>query len=290
MEVSGISKAAEKLADIVKDAAGILVDPVKKIMMSEAEFRIEKRKAQKEFEIDKINLINRAKIRMFEAELQRQFNLEGICQHALNNLNESSEPEKINRDWLNYFFSCSQDISEESMKEIWGKILAEESQPNKTYSRITLERLKVMSAEDCQKFQELSRRVIWIEDNAIIVKVNINEGFTSSYNYKFIDFLKLVDLGLISKSEIAQIDIPKNSFIELNIENQIWYMENESGTNYNLHFYMLTTSGKELIRLFKIGFDTQYLDNLRQSLRLDRIKLNRNFQGNSNKFLHDNID
>lgn len=277
LELTGFSNAADKLSEVIKDSLGLFIEPVKKIVMSEADLIIEKRKAKKQLEIDKINLVNRAKLRLFETEIQRQLNLETICQHAMNNLNEDSNPEELNKDWLNYFFSVSQDVSEEDLKLIWGKILAGESHLKGNFSKVTLDRLKVMSSSDCQLFEKLCKRMVTTESHALIIKPNLGLDFQSSYLYNFIDFLRMVDLGLISDSEIANIQIWPDDSLEISYSKsdipQFMVISNTSGHNYKVECYLLTTSGKELMKLFTSDIDQNYFNNLLSSLKQAKLVL-----------------
>ncbi|WP_083839258.1 DUF2806 domain-containing protein [Flavobacterium branchiophilum] len=251
---------------------------------------IEKRKAIKQLEIDKINIFNRTTIRIYETEIQRQLNLESIVQNTINQLDEKSKPENISKDWLNYFISTSQDVSEDELKKLWAKILAEECLAKNSFSKMTLDKLKVMTADDCKLFENLCLRVINTKNNSIIIKISENTSFKDSYNFDFSSFIHLCDLGLLNNSEIANICIPVKSDLEIVLpDGTINFIENRSSTDYQLKFYLLTSAGKELKRILKIGRDEIYFSNLTTSLRKKNMEIVSMIRPN-NMFLHDNVD
>lgn len=59
--------------------------------------------------------------------IKEYMNQTDILKIALENLKDRAEPDKIEEDWLNNFFDRAKLVSDDKMKIIWGKILAEEA-------------------------------------------------------------------------------------------------------------------------------------------------------------------
>lgn len=65
---------------------------------------------------------------------------------------ESVSNEPVNSDWANRFFSIVEDISDETLHDIWGRILAGEVKRPNSYSLRTLELLRNITKEEAELF------------------------------------------------------------------------------------------------------------------------------------------
>ncbi|TOE67204.1 hypothetical protein CGJ37_24880, partial [Vibrio parahaemolyticus] len=66
----------------------------------------------------------RAVERFLKRETKRQENIENITMQAAQSLSESDNVSDIDEDWIEAFFRECEDISDEQMQMLWGRILS----------------------------------------------------------------------------------------------------------------------------------------------------------------------
>src|ERR1039457_72240 len=176
-DITGAGKAIEKLLDVLSRGVGAVYRPISIKKEGEAEaYRIkliEKAKSQSEAdkiveiakaEIEKSILINtniselaqRAEHRVTSKETKRQNNIENIAHFSVNEIsNETVSANPVNEDWLDRFFNIAQDINDNDMQNLWGKVLAGEVAKPGSYSLRCLEALRNMTQAEAEMFQKL---------------------------------------------------------------------------------------------------------------------------------------
>ena len=174
-DLVGAGKALEKLIGAIQAGTGVLYKP--RAIRKEAEAEAYKTKligeAQAEVEAAKVvalakaeasakiisaeveqDLIERMQMRIFQKEVNRQQNIESISEIAIKELPKDVSDEPVDKDWLTRYFNIAEDVSEEEMQKVWGKLLAGEvSQPG-SYSIRTLEVLKNLNQYEATVFQK----------------------------------------------------------------------------------------------------------------------------------------
>src|SRR5690606_7233918 len=95
-------------------------------------------------------LEERTQSRIDHREAQKQLNLENVTAYAAEQLlNEQPvTDEPIDEDWKTRFFNIAEDVSNDEMQALWGRILAGEIKNPKSYSLRTLELLRNFSKEE----------------------------------------------------------------------------------------------------------------------------------------------
>lgn len=157
-------KPLEKLIDVISKGIGKLYEPkgIRKAANAKAyEIEVlERAKARslsssKEIEQD---LLDRIEERILHREIKKQRNLDSVNGFAAEQLKNEQEvsDEPVDDDWIGRFFSFAEDISNEEMQVLWGKILAGEIKKPKTFSIRTLELIRNLTKrrggciyEDC---------------------------------------------------------------------------------------------------------------------------------------------
>lgn len=153
-------KPLEKLIDVISKGAGILYKPASIRKEADAEaYRIriiEKAKSLAAAERDEIEVDTYIKVqeRMMFLELKRQENIETVSEIAAQLLSQedniSSDP--VDDDWIDRFFRIIENVSNEEMQELWGKILADEVKQPNSFSLRTLETLRNISKSEAIEF------------------------------------------------------------------------------------------------------------------------------------------
>lgn len=77
-------------------------------------------------------------------ESRKLNNVKSVIEKAESNFKEGElvSNESVNTDWINRFFGIVEDISDDTLHDIWGHILAGEIKHPKSYSLRTLELLR----------------------------------------------------------------------------------------------------------------------------------------------------
>jgi hypothetical protein len=278
MNISLLGNSLEKLAEVFKEACGIYLEPKKKIAINKAELQIQLENAKAQLEVDKINLINRAKLRLYETEIQRQLNLETIIQHSFNTIDVNAKPELIDKDWLNFFISMAQDAGDDFLKSVWSNVLNQESVQKGSFSKYTLNVLKVMTTEDCKLFSDFCNRTVNTEHHTILIKINSNKSFQESYDFDFAGFIRLGDLGLVNQSELSNIRIhPKEELLVTFPDNKLFSIRNDGDSDFLLELYFLTIAGKELKRIQQPLLNNIYFNSLNVFFKDRNISVNSQF-------------
>ena len=144
-----------------------------------------------------LTLEERAQCRSKFQEKQKQQNIEAVIVNAYKELESETEvsPEPVNKDWTLRFFNSIEDISDEDMQTLWGKVLAGEIKKPNSYSLRTLSKLRNLSKNEAILFQKDHNNSFSIKGGcALFGDSSILETFQISYN----DLLTLADCGLIN--------------------------------------------------------------------------------------------
>ncbi len=264
----------EKLLEITKSGVGTLYEPR----------RIRKKAEAKAYEIsviaealrnnldviltydDGIVLANdpefkafakRTEHRLAYQELRKQANIEAVVDNAYDELkwNEEISATPVDEDWTIRFFNCIEDVSNEKMQLLWGKLLAGEARQPGSFSLRTLETLKSLSQKEAQIFCMICALTI-IHQNAFNLPTN-GELFTDTpIDYE--DIMTLGEAGLVNfQNVLYNIHLPAGESTVFNVGNEQISLNNASADEitFNCEVYSLTTAGIELFDIVSSGRD-----------------------------------
>ena len=188
----------EKVIDKISSAVGWLATPkANKTYQMEAErYLIEQIKNDPHMPAF-AKAASMSKVRKLLKEYSNQYN---ILSNAMNFLNESANPEKIDDDWLVYFFDKAKNVSKEEMAVIFGKILAKEINSPGTVSKTLVQILSVIDYEDAKTFLKLANFSVMIEDGYQPVIFYDEKEFYSKHGLSVGELISLDDTGLIQTS------------------------------------------------------------------------------------------
>jgi len=200
IKTNGISEPAKVLIEKIADAIGGLYKPYQIRRVAKAEADAEIIKAQAKIEITELQ--RRALIRFVSEEARNQNNIESITEKAIPQLNDSSNPQNMEDDWITNFFDKCRIVSDEEMQLLWAKVLAGEANSPGTFSKRTVNSLGSLDKTDAQLFAKLCSFVALIGDLTPL----IYDEQASIYNDQQINFNTLThldDIGLISFEPLA---------------------------------------------------------------------------------------
>ena len=148
-----LSQPADTLIKKVSSAVGGIFEPwqIKRVAKAEAEASLIKAKA----EIEITDLHRRAMHRFVEEEANRQENMEAITEKAIPQLEDGSDPSKMEDDWVTNFFDKSRTVSDNEMQDLWASVLAGEANSPGSYSRRTVNFLGDLDKRDAELFSAL---------------------------------------------------------------------------------------------------------------------------------------
>ena len=214
-------------------------------------------------------LIERTKHRLLQQEVSRQKTLEDILEKAdaalVTDTEVHSVDEEVDEGWFKQFVNYAQDITNEDLRLLWAKILANEVRRPDTYSLRTLEFLHLLSRKEAEVIRKMAQFVVFdINGEAYILKVKTTE------EYKFNAIMMLMELGLLDNSSSLGITIEKSGKESINF----FLHHYGTGTliitkkeNLLIHIYKLTSMGKEVFELNDdVPLNINYMRNFAEDL------------------------
>ena len=293
-DVLGLSDPATKLIETVASALGKWREPKRIVKMAKAkaeEIQIiseaigNNLSLPTEYSDGKIainaqdyeELAKRAGNRLFYQEMRKQQNIETIVDLASDELEkeESVSSEPVDPDWTMRFFNSVEDVSDEEMQKIWGRVLAGEVRQPKSFSMRTLEKLKNISQAEALLFKKLLSCCFFCKKIALLPKIN---KLLFKHGFSLTDVLTLEDCGLIQASSGINLNVsPKNTqnahIHNRNILGTISF-KSETKNKTVIPARRLTDSGSELLRITDVSFNDEYFIDFLKEFKLSNKHIN----------------
>lgn len=135
-----------------------------------------------------------------------QQNLESIVKIAYEELeNEESVPdESVDTMWALRFFKSIEDVTDETLQKMWGRILAGEIKQPKSFSLRTLSLLQNISQNEAMLFQRIAALVL--KHTSQVYFIFCDEEINKKYHCSFGDLLTMEECGL-AKAEILSLNL-----------------------------------------------------------------------------------
>ncbi|GAG79021.1 unnamed protein product, partial [marine sediment metagenome] len=222
-------------------------------------------------------IVTRIENRQEYQEQKRQLNIETITQITAENLEneESVSEDKVDEDWTTRFFNYAQDISNEEMQELWGRILAGEVKQPKSYSLRTLELLRNLSKDDAEVFIKLSQFAFHTVTDDFLVKGK--NKILDKFNIRYSEIALLQEIGLLHTGEMVSYNfMPTTKAIRtpVTIGDTIILLERkENSPKQSVSVILFTCIGRELLKLVTINPDFKYIQWFAKELKSDMTNL-----------------
>jgi len=253
-------KPLEKLFDVISKAVGKIYEP--RAIRKEANARayeievIESAKARAYLNKQEIeqDTLDRIQERILFREAKKQQHIDAVTRIAIEQLQNEKDvaDTPVNEDWTTRFFNIVEDVSDEQMQQLWGKILASEVKTPNSFSIHTLELLKNLSKPEAELFEKTANYVIFYETEPFICNAK-NGEILKRNNLSFDEYLLLMELGLIkANTDIGYIFEPTTNDIEYiyNVGKYVIKATKKANTLvWELPILSLTRVGGELLRL-----------------------------------------
>ena len=208
-----VGKPLEKLLDVVSKGIGKIYTP--RAIRKEADAKayeieiIERAKAKAYLNRQEIeqDLLDRIEERILYREVKKQKNIDAVTMIAAEELkNENTVSDTpVNEDWTVRFFNVVEDVSDEMMQQLWGRILAGEVKSPNSFSIRTIECLKNITKPEAELFTRAANFIFIYNNNPFIFRDDNLEVLIKN-DFSFEEVLVLIELGLLQSETNLVLD------------------------------------------------------------------------------------
>jgi len=200
INLGDLSRPATVLIEKISDAVGGVFRPFQIVRVAKAEAEAERIHADSQIQIS--DLQRRAFYRWLDEETRKQRNIEGITGQALPQLNDKSQPEKLQDDWIVHFFDKCRLVSDSQMQQLWARVLAGEANVPGSYSKRTIDFLSSLDKADAELFIGLLT-FGWSIGFTIPLIYNTVDPIYAKHRIYFGDLCHLQSIGLIQFNQVT---------------------------------------------------------------------------------------
>lgn len=202
--------------------------------------------------------------RIVGKEIVRQENIDRVVSIALEDLSKAKtiSDQKVETDWLTRFFNIVEDVSDEELRNAWGKILSQEILSPGSYSLRTLSTISNLSKKEAELFASLGKCVFSSPNSMFFLK---SENTILGSDIQYGDILLLMECGLIKENEdiifsysADSNEIQKHAFV---YQDLVILIELEKGDYHiDVPIFELTTAGSEIYQILDADKDMSVLE------------------------------
>lgn len=226
------------------------------------------------------NIQDRTNNRLDFQQNKKQLNIETVTAYAAEELKNEKEvtDEPVDEDWTTRFFNIAEDISNEEMQALWGRILAGEIKKPKSYSLRTLEFLKNLSKEEAECFMKFCEARVVSTDKHFIYNQDNGKLLEDEFGITFGDRLLMTELGLIASENNLEFSfrptLQNKVTLILNYGNKgIVLYRGENVPKQPIKVLLFTKIGIELSRLVQQTPNQNYIEKICSSFNHENVKI-----------------
>lgn len=277
----------ERLAEAKAKAIGVIADAIRQnslgtggVEYSSDGVKIVSSQGNNEFDnyvLQETVITDRLLLKESYQGIIKQLNIENVTAIAaeeLKNENEISD-ESVNEDWINRFFRIIEDVSDEEMQALWGKILAGEIKQPNTYSIRTLEMLRNLSKYEAETLIKVAN--LAIIHNEIIIIFKGDKNIYNDYGVKYLDIALMVEVGILQSGDFTIINIkPEEEKInKLFVFGEFGLLVGvpPDAKRIEIPVVLYTKSGVELLKLLNVEIPEKYINDFSSFLKKQDSKL-----------------
>lgn len=221
----------------------------------------------------------RTQSRLDFKEAKKQLNLESVTAYAVEELKD--EPpvtnEPVDENWKTRFFNIAEEVSNEEMQALWGRILAGEIKKPKSYSLRTLELLKNLSKEEAECFIKFGQFAIHSSRISFIINFKNEKILEKKYRLTFKDRLLLEELGLLTANDLQFLvhetkeNASQSVFKISNI--CVVVIKDINIPQQQVPALVFTKIGQELLQLIETKPEFDYIQLLASKIRREGVEV-----------------
>lgn len=271
-------KPLEKLLDVVSNAIGTVCKPrairkeadakayeLKVISRAKAEALVESKEIEAEY-------FNRIEKRITYQQLTKQQNIDNVVDIAVEQLSyeDTVSDKEVNKDWATRFFNIAEDISDEEMQYLWGKILANEVKQPSSYSLRTLDILRNLTVDEAKMFAKMAELALYNPGEKNCFVFNNTDFFESNLQIGVMNILRLSEAGLLYNEHDLNISFKYNESsgsIIIYGDKGIGITIEKDAPESNLQVFSFTQSGTELTKLVTPNYNEVYINEIAKALK-----------------------
>jgi hypothetical protein len=244
-----LGKPANTLIEKIAGAIEGISKPAQIKRLAKAQAEADLIKAESDINIHELK--QRALSRFVAEETKKQDNMEKITEKALPLLGKSSDPQKMEDDWITNFFDKSRIISDTEMQTLWSKVLAGEANSPGTFSKRTVNMLGSLDKTDAQLFTKLCSYV-WIVGGPCPLVFDENAPIYVDSGIDLGTLVHLTNIGLISlnlSSKFGKTRIGKTLLVDYYSNQKLVTFPKEQDNLLLLGMVVFTNSGEQLQKI-----------------------------------------
>ncbi|MEP0264258.1 DUF2806 domain-containing protein [Dokdonia sp.] len=210
-------------------------------------------------------------------ETKKQINLENVTAYAAEELKNEGlvTDEPVDKDWTTRFFRIAEEVSNEEMQALWGKILAGEIKQPKTYSLRTLELIRNLSKKEADTFMKVASFAIKSANTNYLFKGKNEKILSEKYKLFYADIALLTEIGLIQPGTYVNYLIAKDSKETQRVFTSgsivIIAKVKANTPTIKMPVDVFSNAGNELINLIKPNPPFDYLTYFANSIKNDSV-------------------
>lgn len=212
-KLGDLSKPATVLVEKISDAVGGIFKPYQLVRVAKAEAEADRIRAESQIQVT--DLHRRAMHRFLEEEAKKQSNMEAVTEKALPMLEDKSNPQNVEDDWITNFFDKSRIVSDEDMQKLWSRVLAGEANAPGTFAKRTVNLLADLDKSDAELFARLCG-FAWQIGNIVPLIFDVNADIYQRNGIFFNSLTHLESLGLVRFDNLAgfrRLKLPKTATV-----------------------------------------------------------------------------
>lgn len=194
--------------------------------------------------------------------LKEYNNQNDIVNMALECLSDNSEPEKIEIDWLNYFFDNAKNVEAEEIKIIWAKVLAKKCENNELISKRLIHILSTISTFEAEAFTNLAKFSYYFKkDNDIshclLYNMYANTDMYDKEGAEAYKILYLLETGLIRQDHLRGYTLDCRDVINEDGTIEVFYHDKSfrliphDSNSVKVGFFTFTSEGAALMNVIQ---------------------------------------
>ncbi len=300
--LAGLSKPLAKLVEVVAQGCGAVYEPTRIRRKAKADVDAAITHANGATKVAKIlasasaelsaeiplemqERIARAYQRVSHRELRRQKNIEDIADKAAHQLPESVSDEKVDEDWIFQMFNYCQDVSDETIQNLWARVLAGEVAQPDSYSLNALHTISILDRAEAKAF-EVFCDLVWSDRGGPAIAF-LNDRVGHLFEKRGLDFtrrLNLESVGLLyaDLGIFHELDLKQSPRL-YEYGGSMFRLDKPSSGRVRLYCVPLTQVGKELYQLCDTEPDEEYREFVIEEWRDQGLEVQEVVQGKEAK-------
>ena len=225
------------------------------------------------------SLEKRTQDRVSFQEAKKQLNIENVTAFAAEELRneETVTDEPLDEDWTTRFFKIAEEVSNEEMQALWGKILAGEIKQPKTYSLRTLELIRNLSKKEADIFMKVANFAINSNGKNYLFKGNDDNVMNEKYNISYTDIALLTEVGLIQTGDFVNHQLLQQTTErqKIFVAGNIMLLANIKANTPTIKMpvNVFSNSGNELLKLINTTPPIDYLTYFANSIKNENVDI-----------------